>query len=334
MREMNIAVIGATGLVGQTFMRLLESRNFPVKNFYPFASEKSAGKKLEFNNEEYTVLCEKNIEEQEYDIAFFSAGGQIAKDLAERFVNQGAIVIDNSSAFRMDENVPLVIPEINEMRIDEHNGIIANPNCSTIQMLMVLAPLRLLSPIKRVVVSTYQSVSGSGLKAMEELKSQMREFVDGEKVSDPVVYPYHILNNSLPHIDRFLENGYTFEEMKMIQETYKIMEEDIPLTVTCVRVPVLCCHSEAINVEFENEVSLEEIRTAFKEFPGVELMDNPENLIYPLQGDLEGTDQVHVGRIRMDYSADNAVNLWCSTDNIQKGAALNGIQIAEYILNN
>ena len=330
---MKVAVVGATGLVGQTFIKLLEERNFPIDTLYPFASKKSKGKKIEFKNVEIPILTEEEITKHRYDIAFFSAGSSVATRLAGLFVMQGALVIDNSSAFRMEEKIPLVVPEINGTLLDKTDQrIIANPNCSTIQMVMILHVLRQLSKIKRVVVTTFQSVSGSGTAAINELHTQMEEYIHGKELSAPKVYPWRIFNNSLPHIDRFMPNGYTFEEEKMMKETTKILGENIPVTATCVRVPVFRCHSESVNIEFHTEVSKDQILAKLSESPGIVLYDNPNNSIYPLQGELTGTWEVHVGRIRRDPTVKCGYTLWCSADNIMKGAALNGIQIAERYL--
>lgn len=323
----NIAIVGASGLVGGTFLKVLEERDLPIKNLYLFASARSAGKKVIFKGK--TLIIEELTEnsfDKGIDIALFSAGGDISKRFAPIAREKGIIVVDNSSAWRMDENVPLVVPEVNPEEIFKNKGIIANPNCSTIQSVIPLKIIDDLYGIKRVVYSTYQAVSGSGIKGIEDLQRGLR----GE---DPKTYPHSIANNCLPHIDLFLENGYTKEEEKMINETRKILnKKDLPITATCVRVPVLNGHSISINVELEKEVDLEKLKTKFRETKGIILEDDVKNNIYPLATEASGTDEVYVGRLRKDFSIEKGLNLWVVADNIRKGAATNAVQIAEILM--
>ncbi len=321
----NVAVVGATGVVGETFLKVLKERNFPIDNLYLFASKRSAGKVIEFNGKSYTVEeLNENSFDRDIDIALFSAGGDISRKFAPIASKNNVLVIDNSSCWRMDKDVPLVVPEVNPQDILKHNGIIANPNCSTIQAVVPLKILDDAFKIKRIVYSTYQAVSGSGVKGITDLK-------EGLKGNNTLkAYPHPIANNCLPHIDVFLENGYTKEEMKMINETRKILgNEDLKITATTVRVPVFDSHSESINVEFEKECSPEEVKKLFEESPYVILQDDPENNVYPLAINAKGNDDVFVGRIRKDFSIDNGINFWVVSDNIRKGAATNTIQIAE-----
>lgn len=323
----NIAIVGASGLVGGTFLKVLEERDLPIKNLYLFASARSAGKEVIFKGK--TLIIEELTEnsfDKGIDIALFSAGGDISKRFAPIAREKGVIVVDNSSAWRMDENVPLVVPEVNPEEIFKNKGIIANPNCSTIQSVIPLKIIDDLYGIKRVVYSTYQAVSGSGIKGIEDLQRGLR----GE---DPKTYPHSIANNCLPHIDLFLENGYTKEEEKMINETRKILnKKDLPITATCVRVPVLNGHSISINVELEKEVDLEKLKTKFRETKGIILEDDVKNNIYPLATEASGTDEVYVGRLRKDFSIEKGLNLWVVADNIRKGAATNAVQIAEILM--
>lgn len=323
----NIAIVGASGLVGGTFLKVLEERDLPIKNLYLFASARSAGKEVIFKGK--TLIIEELTEnsfDKGIDIALFSAGGDISKRFAPIAREKGIIVVDNSSAWRMDENVPLVVPEVNPEEIFKNKGIIANPNCSTIQSVIPLKIIDDLYGIKRVVYSTYQAVSGSGIKGIEDLQRGLR----GE---DPKTYPHSIANNCLPHIDLFLENGYTKEEEKMINETRKILnKKDLPITATCVRVPVLNGHSISINVELEKEVDLEKLKTKFRETKGIILEDDVKNNIYPLATEASGTDEVYVGRLRKDFSIEKGLNLWVVADNIRKGAATNAVQIAEILM--
>ncbi|MHA4988935.1 aspartate-semialdehyde dehydrogenase [Cetobacterium somerae] len=323
----NIAIVGASGLVGGTFLKVLEERDLPIKNLYLFASARSAGKEVVFKGK--TLVIEELTEnsfDKEIDIALFSAGGDISKKFAPIASEKGVIVVDNSSAWRMDENVPLVVPEVNPEDIFKNNGIIANPNCSTIQSVVPLKIIDELYGIKRVVYSTYQAVSGSGIKGIEDLQR-------GLKGEEPKTYPHPIVNNCLPHIDSFLENGYTKEEEKMINETRKILnKKNLPITATCVRVPVLNGHSISINVELEREANLEELKVKFRETKGIVLEDDVKNNRYPLATEANGTDEVYVGRLRKDFSIEKGLNLWVVADNIRKGAATNAVQIAEILM--
>ncbi len=329
MSEYSVSVVGATGLVGARVIELLERRAFPVGRFRAFASERSRGATVTFRGREFPVLGEEAIEAEPCDLAFFSASADVARRLAGRFTAHGALVIDKSAAFRMDPGVPLVVPEINARRIAEHHGIVANPNCSTIQLVMLLEPLRRLAPIRRVVVTTLQSVSGTGKEAVEELSAQNAALAAGRPLPPPRVYPHPIAGNCLPHIDRFGPDGFTFEEEKMAAETRRILETDIPVTAPRVRAPVRPCHAESVNVEFAAEVAGSDLRAALAAFPGVAVDDAPARAVYPLQAALEGDGLVHVGRIRRDPTLPCGYHLWCVSDNLMKGAALNGVQIAE-----
>ena len=339
MKKYNIAIVGVTGAVGQEFLRLIEERNFPFANLKMLASKRSAGKKINFMGKEYTVEETTENSFKDVQIALF-AGGSASKVFAKPAVDSGAIVIDNSSAFRMDPEVPLVVPEVNPQAIARHKGIIANPNCSTIIMVMALKPLYDIAKIKRIVVSTYQAVSGAGREGMQELEDQVNEIVNNKPVETKVLpvasldKKYQIAFNLLPQIDVFQENLYTKEEMKMINETMKIMEDnDMKITATTVRVPVYRSHAESVNVEFDDEISVEAARTALEKFPGVKVCDNPDEMIYPQPLNTSGKDDVEVGRIRKDYSIEHGLNFWVCGDQIRKGAALNALQIAEYIIN-
>ncbi len=321
----NVAIVGATGNVGRKFLEILEERNFPVKELYLFASKRSAGKTLKFKGEDVLVeeLCEANIENKKIDFALFSAGGSVSLEFAPIFAKHGAVVIDNSSAWRMDKEVPLVVPEVNPEDVKCHKGIIANPNCSTIQAMVALKPLYDKYGIKRIVYSTYQAVSGAGIQGILDLQEGTTK-----------KFPYPILGNVIPHIDVFLDNGYTKEEIKMIEETKKILHDDtLRITATTVRVPVLNAHSESINVELNSEFELENVIDLFNNSKGIIVHDDVENLKYPTPLELSGKDEVFVGRIRRDFSLDNGLNLWVVADNIRKGAALNAIQIAEILIN-
>lgn len=321
----NVAIVGATGNVGRKFLEILEERNFPVKELYLFASKRSAGKTLKFKGEDVLVeeLCEANIENKKIDFALFSAGGSVSLEFAPIFAKHGAVVIDNSSAWRMDKEVPLVVPEVNPEDVKWHKGIIANPNCSTIQAMVALKPLYDKYGIKRIVYSTYQAVSGAGIQGILDLQERTTK-----------KFPYPILGNVIPHIDVFLDNGYTKEEIKMIEETKKILHDDnLRITATTVRVPVLNAHSESINVELNSEFELENVIDLFNSSKGIIVHDDVENLKYPTPLELSGKDEVFVGRIRRDFSLDNGLNLWVVADNIRKGAALNAIQIAEILIN-
>ena len=324
----NVAVVGATGMVGRKFIEVLEERNFPIDTIYFFASGRSAGTVLKFKGQDITVeeLKEENIKTKKIHFALFSAGGDISKIFAPVFVKYGATVIDNSSAWRMDPSVPLVVPEVNPEDIEWNNGIIANPNCSTIQAVVALKPLHDKYGIKRIVYSTYQAVSGAGLKGYNDL-------LEGYKGNAPKKFPYPIAGNILPHIDVFLENGYTKEELKMVNETVKILHDDnLKITATTCRVPVFYGHSESINVELNNKFELNDIFEMYKNAEGIVLKDDVENLVYPMPIDAAGHDEVYVGRIRKDFSVENGINLWVVADNIRKGAASNAVQIAECMI--
>ncbi len=325
---MKVAVVGATGLVGSKMLEVLTQRNFPVTTLIPVASEKSVGKKITWNNINWEVVSMQTAIEMKPDVALFSAGGGTSLEWAEKFAEVGCVVIDNSSAWRMDPNKKLVVPEINGDSITAEDKIIANPNCSTIQMVMVLKPLHDLYKVKRVVVSTYQSVTGTGVAAVDQMMNE-RAGIEG-----PMAYRYPIDLNLIPQIDVFTENGYTKEEMKMINETKKIMGDDsIEVSATAVRVPVIGGHSESVNIEFEKEPNLEEIRTALSNTEGIEVMDSPQSFEYPMPSiHAHESDQVFVGRLRKDFSQPKTINCWIVSDNLRKGAATNAIQIAEKLL--
>lgn len=324
---MKVAVVGATGLVGSVMLKVLAERNFPVTELIPVASAKSAGKELEFKGKKYKVVTVDEAIAMKPDVALFSAGGSTSLEQAPRFAEAGIVVIDNSSAWRMDPTKKLVVPEVNADTLTPEDKIIANPNCSTIQMVVVLKPLHEKYKIKRVVVSTYQSVTGTGVKAVDQLMNE-RQGIEG-----PMAYPYPIDLNVIPQIDVFQDNGYTKEEMKMILETKKIMGDDsIRVTATTVRIPVMGGHSESINLEFENDFDLAEVRSLLEQQDGVLVVDDPANLIYPMPKDAHEKDEVLVGRIRRDESQDKTLNLWVVADNLRKGAATNAVQIAEYML--
>ncbi|MDT7042409.1 aspartate-semialdehyde dehydrogenase [Candidatus Nitronereus thalassa] len=327
-----VAVVGATGAVGTEMLSVLEERKFPVDHILPLASSKSAGEEVTFQGKDLVVKLLTKDSFQGVDIALFSAGGDVSKEYAPIAAKAGAVVIDNSSAWRMDPQVPLVVPEVNPQDISKHQGIIANPNCSTIQMVVALKPLHDHAKITRIVVSTYQSVSGTGKEAMDELAEQCRQLLTFGDIN-PKVYPHQIAFNCLPHIDDFLPSGYTKEEMKMVNETRKIMgEPTIGVSATTVRVPVFVSHAESINIETEKKLSVEEARAILSTAPGVQLFDDPSRGIYPLQLDAVGTDAVFVGRIREDDSIPKGLNLWVVADNLRKGAALNAVQIAEELV--
>ena len=338
MKKYNVAILGATGAVGQEFLNLIEERNFPFADLKMLASKRSAGKKIRFMGKEYTVEEATVDSFKDVDIALF-AGGSASKEFAPAAVKAGAVVIDNSSTFRMDPEVPLVVPEVNPEAIARHKGIIANPNCSTIIMVMALKPLYDIAKIKRVVVSTYQAVSGGGKEAMAELEQQVADIVAGKPVTANILpgaalkKHYQIAFNLLPQIDVFKENLYTKEEMKMIDETKKIMSDnDMRITATTIRVPVYRSHAESVNVEFADEVSVEAARKALEAFPGVEVVDNPDEQLYPQPLETSGKNDVAVGRLRKDYSIEHGLNMWVCGDQIRKGAALNALQIAEYMI--
>lgn len=334
MKKYNIAIVGATGAVGQTMLKILEERDFPVNRVLPLASARSNGISVSFRGEKLKVLEATPASFNGIDIALFSAGKTVSKELAPEAIKRGAIVIDNSNAFRMSPEVPLVVPEVNPEDIKKHKGIISNPNCSTIQMVVALKPLHDVARIKRVVVSTYQAVSGTGLEAIEELMEQLKMVLNGE-VPKARVYPYPIALNVLPHIDVFDDTGYSQEELKMVNETKKIMNDDnLAITATTVRVPVMNGHSEAVNIETEEKLTAEMAREILSKAPGVKVVDDPKSKRYPLPGDVTGSDEVFVGRIREDFSVRNGLNLWIVADNLRKGAALNTIQIAEKMVEN
>ena len=328
MKKYNVAVVGATGMVGRKFLQVLEERKLPVENYYLFASKRSAGKKIKFMGEEYTVLelTETCFDGKNIDIALFSAGGDTSLKYAPCAAKAGAVVIDNSSAWRMNDDVPLVVPEVNPEDIEWNHGIIANPNCSTIQAVVALKPLHDLYEIKRVIYSTYQAVSGAGMGGYADLEN-------GIKGELPKKFPHPIFGNCLPHIDVFTDNGYTKEEIKMIKETQKILhDKNIKVTATTVRVPVFYGHSESINIEFEKQFDLNELKAALEKAPGVIVVDDPANNQYPMAIDAEDKDEVFVGRIRRDDTVESGVNIWVVADNIRKGAATNAVQIAQKIM--
>lgn len=327
-KEYKLAVVGATGLVGRTVLKVLEERKLPIKEYIFLASSKSAGSIITFMNKEYTIKeLTKNSFDEKIDFAIFCAGGEVSKNYAPIAKEKGTIVIDNSSFFRMDKDVPLVVPEVNPEDIEKNNGIIANPNCSTIQAVIPLKPLNDKYKIKRIVYSTYQAVSGAGKNGVDDLKNGI------EGKSELKKFPYPIFSNCLPHIDSFLEDGYTKEEYKMINETRKILhDESIKITATTVRVPVFNSHSESINVEFEKEFDLEELKEELKNFNGIILEDDISNNIYPMAINADGNDSVYVGRIRRDFSVESGINMWVVADNIRKGAATNAVQILEKLI--
>jgi len=326
---MKVAVVGATGLVGTKMLQVLAERNFPVTELIPVASEKSIGKEVTFKGKQYKVVSAATAISMKPDVALFSAGGSTSLQQAPLFAEAGITVIDNSSAWRMDPTKKLVVPEVNADVLTAEDKIIANPNCSTIQMVVALKPLHDAYHIKRVVVSTYQSVTGTGVKAVEQLMNE-RKGIDG-----PMAYPYKIDLNVLPHIDVFTENGYTKEEMKMVNETKKIMGDDsIRVTATTVRIPVMGGHSEAVNVEFEKDFDLAEVRSILEKAPGIIVTDDVANLKYPMPLDAHDKDEVFVGRIRRDETQPNTLNCWIVSDNLRKGAATNAVQIAEYLITN
>lgn len=332
---MKVAIVGASGAVGQEFLRVLEQRNFPLDELILFGSKRSAGKKYMFKGEELIVqeLCH-NDDFKGIDIALTSAGASVSKEYAETITKHGAIMIDNSSAFRMDENIPLVVPEVNAEDCIKYNSkIIANPNCTTIQMVVALKPINDLSPIKRVHISTYQSASGAGASGMEELEKQTTQIANGEEV-EVKAFSHQLAMNVIPHIDVFMDNDYTKEEMKMYHETQKIMHSNIQVSATAVRVPVLRAHSEAIWLETEEALEISAINEALDKTVGITRIDNPAKKEYPMPLDLAGTDDVYVGRIRKDISNEKGIALWTVADQIKKGAALNAVQIAEYLIKN
>jgi aspartate-semialdehyde dehydrogenase len=326
---MKVAVVGVTGMVGQIMIKVLEERQFPITELIPVASQKSVGKEISFNNKIYTVVNLETAVSRQPDIALFSAGGGTSLEWAPKFASVGTIVIDNSSAWRMDLDKKLIVPEINANQLTKGDKIIANPNCSTIQMVMALAPLHEKYKIKRIVVSTYQSISGTGVKAIQQLENELAG-IDGE-----MAYPHPIHQNALPHCDVFEENGYTKEEMKLVRETQKILNDNsIAVTATAVRIPTAGGHSEAVNVEFENDYVLNDVKHLLEQTPGITVQDNLETNTYPMPITAHGKDDVFVGRIRRDGSQPNTLNLWVVSDNLRKGAATNTVQIAEYLISN
>ena len=330
---MKVAIVGASGAVGQEFLRILAERNFPMDELVLFGSERSAGRKYAFKGKDYEVkLLQHNDDFKDIDVAFVSAGGGISKDFAETITKYGTVMIDNSSAFRMDKDVPLVVPECNaEDALNRPRGIIANPNCTTIMMVTVLQPLEKISHIKRIHVASYQSASGAGAAAMAELQQQYKELVNDEPVTVKK-FPHQLAYNVIPQIDVFTDNGYTKEEMKMFNETQKIMHTDAKCSAMCVRVSSLRSHSESVWIETERPISVEEARAAIAAAPGCTLKDDPSNLVYPMPLETAGKDDVYVGRIRKDLADENGLTFWLSGDQIRKGAALNAVQIAEYLI--
>ncbi|MDR4249512.1 MULTISPECIES: aspartate-semialdehyde dehydrogenase [Bacillus] len=329
-RGLHVAVVGATGAVGQQMLKTLADRDFEMDTLTLLSSKRSAGTKVTFRGQEYTVQEATPESFEGVNIALFSAGGNVSKALAPEAVKRGAVVVDNTSAFRMDENIPLVVPEVNEKDLHDHQGIIANPNCSTIQMVAALEPLRQAYGMKKVIVSTYQAVSGAGHEAIDELYSQSQAILNKEDVK-PEVMPYQIAFNAIPQIDKFQDNGYTFEEMKMINETKKIMHmPELEVAATCVRLPIETGHSESVYVELEsNDATVDDIKSILKDAPGITLQDDPSQQIYPMPADAVGKNDVFVGRIRKDLDRPNGFHMWIVSDNLLKGAAWNSVQIAE-----
>lgn len=337
MDACSIAVVGATGAVGRVFLEALEERNFPVNDIRLCASERSVGKTLKCMGESIAVELATPELFSEVDFAFISASGDVSRALAPVAAKQGALVIDDSSAFRMNPDVPLVVPEVNGADVAQHNGIISIPNCSTTPLVMVLKPLMEVNPVKRVIADTYQSVSGTGAAAVQELRAQSKRLISDDALTHaalmPEAYPHPIAFNALPHIEPFLDNGYTNEEMKMVNETRKILHApDIAVSATCVRVPVMLSHSEALHIEFERPISPADARRILSDFPGVKVVDDPQANVYPMPIDAAGRDEVFVGRIRQDVSHPNGIAMWVVTDNLRKGAATNALQIAEEVL--
>jgi aspartate-semialdehyde dehydrogenase len=333
MKQLKVAVVGATGLVGTKMLQVLAERNFPVAEIIPVASERSVGKQVEYKGKQYKVVSMEDGILAKPDVAIFSAGGSTSLEWAPKFAEAGITVIDNSSAWRMDPTKKLVVPEINADALTASDKIIANPNCSTIQMVVALNPLHHQYKIKRIVVSTYQSVTGTGKKAVDQMMGERNKTVKGSTDEFPMAYKYEIDLNVIPQIDVFLDNGYTKEEMKMVNETKKIMRDDsILVTVTTVRIPVMGGHSEAVNVEFEKDFNLDQVRDILSNAPGVVLVDDPSQARYPMPKDAHEKDEVFVGRLRRDESQANTLNMWIVSDNLRKGAATNAVQIAEYLM--
>jgi aspartate-semialdehyde dehydrogenase len=332
---MKVAVVGATGLVGTKMLQVLAERDFPVTELIPVASEKSIGKEVAFKGKNYKVVSANDAIAAKPDVALFSAGGTTSLALAPQFASAGITVIDNSSAWRMDPTKKLVVPEINADALTKEDKIIANPNCSTIQMVVALNPLHKKYNIQRIIVSTYQSVTGTGVKAVEQLQGERSHSVKGDNAAYPMAYKYPIDLNVIPQIDVFLDNGYTKEEMKMVNETRKILrDENIRVTATTVRIPVIGGHSESVNIEFERDYDLSEVKEILGQAPGVIVVDDPANALYPMPKDAHEKDDVFVGRLRRDESQPNTLNMWIVSDNLRKGAATNAVQIAEYLVNN
>jgi len=326
---MKVAIVGATGLVGRKMLEVLEERNFPVSELYPVASERSVGKEISFMSKKYMVMSMQQAIDKKPDIAIFSAGGTTSTQWAPKFAEAGITVIDNSSAWRMDPTKKLIVPEINACELTKEDKIIANPNCSTIQMMVAIAPLHKKYTINRLIVSTYQSITGSGVKALQQMENE-RQGIEGD-----MAYPHPIDKNCIPHCDVFEDNGYTKEEMKLVNETCKILKDDnIKVTATAVRVPIVGGHSESVNLEFENEFDLQKVKDLLNESEGIILQDDPQNNIYPMPRMAHNKDEVFVGRIRRDFSREKCLNMWIVADNLRKGAATNAIQIAEYIKDN
>jgi aspartate-semialdehyde dehydrogenase len=334
----NVAVVGATGAVGEQIVKLLAERDFPIKNLKLLSSARSAGKKVRFKEEEITVEEATADSFKDVDIALFSAGGSVSKELVPAAIQHGAVCVDNTSAFRMDPDTPLVVPEVNLDQIRKHKGVIANPNCSTIQLVVALKPLYDRFGMKRIIVSTYQAVSGAGLSAVRETLEQTKAVLEG-KPADPQVLPvsslpvkHQIAFNAIPQIDKFVDNGFTFEEMKMINETRKIMGDDsLQITVTCVRIPVIQGHSESVYVELEQDFDMDEVRTVLENAPGIVVKDDPSSQVYPMAVDCAGKTEVFIGRLRRDLANPRGLNMWVVTDNLLKGAAWNTVQIAEHL---
>lgn len=324
---MKLAVVGITGMVGQEILEVLAEKNLPIKEFYPVASQRSVGKSIAFNGKDHIIISIEEALERKPDYVMFSAGGGVSLEWAPKFAEAGITVVDNSSAWRMDKTKKLIIPEINGDILTEEDKIIANPNCSTTQLVMALKPLHDKYRIKRAVVSTYQSITGSGKEAVDQLESEEK----GEKAK--MVYPYPIYKNAIPHCDVFEENGYTKEEMKLTNETKKILgDESVKVTATAIRVPVVGGHSESVNIEFENDFELSEVRQVLNDFPGIKVQDNPDMNTYPMPLFAKGKNDVFVGRIRRDESQENTLNMWIVADNLRKGAATNAVQIVEYLV--
>lgn len=331
---MKVAIVGASGAVGQELLRILEERHFSMDDLVLFGSSRSAGRKYQFKGKDYEVkLLQHNDDFKDIDIVFASAGASTSKEYADTITKYGAVMIDNSSAFRMEDDVPLVVPEINpEDALARPRGIIANPNCTTIMMVVVLNPIEKISHIKKIHISSYQSASGAGAVAMKELEQQYKEILETGRVSTIEKFPHQLAYNVIPQIDKMTENDYTKEEMKMFHETRKIMHSDVRTSATCVRVSSLRSHSESVWFETEEPVSVEEIRRALEQAPGITLVDDPQNYVYPMPLESAGKDDVYVGRVRKDLADDNSCTLWLTGDQIRKGAALNAVQIAEYLV--